>query len=90
MEVEMETNHVDATVDFVDIDALKQDSRVREGQSDAKPGIGNQTFLHHIGASAVSNAERKQVLPRPPCSRSIRFRQDYLDIEQWKNHERLI
>ncbi len=31
----METNNVDATVDFVDIGVQKQDSAVREGQSDA-------------------------------------------------------
>lgn len=60
----MATNHVDATVDFVDVSALKQDATAREGQSDAKPGIENETFLHKIRASAVSAAESKEVLPQ--------------------------
>lgn len=60
----METNHVDATVDFVDVDALKQDSTTREGQSDAQPGIENETFLHKVRASALSTGERKEVLPQ--------------------------
>jgi hypothetical protein len=59
----METNYVDATVDFVDVGALKQDSAVREGQSEAKPGIENQTLLHTLRASSMLSVENKEVLP---------------------------
>ena len=59
----METNNVDATVDFVDISVQKQDSAVREGQSDAKPGIENQTLLNTLRASSTSAVENKEVLP---------------------------
>lgn len=60
----METNNVDATVDFVDVGVQKQDSAVREGQSDAKPGIENETLLHTLRASSIFSVENKEVLPQ--------------------------
>jgi hypothetical protein len=60
----METNHVDATVDFVDVGIQKQDSAVREGQSDAKPGMENETFLHTLRGSSMFSVENKEVLPQ--------------------------
>jgi hypothetical protein len=60
----METNHVDATVDFVDVGVQKQDSAVREGQSDAKPGMENETFLHTLRGSSMFSVENKEVLPQ--------------------------
>jgi hypothetical protein len=62
-EVKMEANNVDATVDFVDFGVRKQDSATGEGQSDAKPGIENETLLHTLRASSKSAVENKQVLP---------------------------
>lgn len=59
----METNNVDATVDFIDVGALKQDAAARDGQSDAKPGVENETLLHKVRASSMSAMENKQVLP---------------------------
>jgi hypothetical protein len=59
----METNNVDATVDFVDVGALKQDAAAREGQSDAKPGVENESLLHKVRASSMSAVQNKEVLP---------------------------
>ena len=60
----METNNVDATVDFVDVGVQKQDAAVREGKSDAKPGIENETLLHTLRASSIFSVENKEVLPQ--------------------------
>jgi hypothetical protein len=59
----METNNVDATVDFVDVGALKQNNAARDGQSDAQPGVENETLLHKVRASSMSAVENKEVLP---------------------------
>jgi len=77
----METNHVDATVDFVDVNALKQDSMAREGQSDAKPGIENETFVHKIRASALSAADSKQILPQKS---QVDATVDFVDVNALK------
>ncbi|MEG3844093.1 hypothetical protein QT986_28145 [Microcoleus sp. herbarium14] len=63
-EVKMEANNVDATVDFVDFGVRKQDSATGEGQSDAKPGIENETLLHTLRASSTSAVQNKEVLPQ--------------------------
>jgi hypothetical protein len=66
-EVFPQKSQEDETVDFVDISALKQDSTLREGQSDAKPGIEHPTFLHALRASSMFSVENKEVLPEFTC-----------------------
>ncbi|NJL66604.1 MAG: hypothetical protein HC894_06950 [Microcoleus sp. SM1_3_4] len=37
---------------------------IREGQSDAKPGVENPTVLHAVRASSMLSVENKEVLPQ--------------------------